>query len=209
MNWSELFRGRDRRDWRPIARGSILLSVVILATQIHNFMRIEAFETQPHSLVKATGRLWRVKPHRGPASLLFDTGHGQIVLSCETPTMLCVGSANTGDRKLAEGKPVDVSWIDGPAGVFSGTAHYPISIEQAGHLLLEVGPVDIAAAYRTNLRLDMAFFGVPLFALPLLALVVARKRDQKRLAALSAQWRRRRESASEAPEIEPPGSGSR
>ena len=209
MNWSGLFLGRDRDDWRPLARGLILISVVVFATQIHNFMRIQAFETQPHSLVKATGRLWRVKPHRGPASLLFDAGHGQVVLSCETPTILCTGSANTGDRRLADGKQVDVAWIDGPAGVFSGTAHYPISIEQAGHLLLEGGPADIAAAYRSNLGLDMVFIGVPLFVLPLLALAIARKRDQARLAALSAAWRRRHESANKAPELGPPGSASR
>ena len=193
MSWNSLFGDWRSDGWRPTALILILISLVIFGLQAHHFMRIREFESQPHVLVKASGRIWLDKGGRSGRWLLLDTGQGQIHLSCETPTVLCMSSASVGGGKLAQGSRVSVAWIDGPAGMFSGTAHYPVRIEQLGQLLLEFTPTDIVEAQLHNLGGELALVGGAMFAVPLILLLVAGRRDRARTAAASAAWHRRHE----------------
>lgn len=198
MNWRNPFNftdvGSHRIDWQATARVLIFLSLVIFAFQIHNALRIRDFEAGPPEAVEGSGRIWFSTSNRGDSALYLDTGTTRITLSCGSASAIGGSSAGLGKGDLLQGGPGTAAWIDVPVGFVSGTDHCPLRVAQRGRQIIDLSAADIAETQWTRLAMEVKLVGTAMFALPLLFLVVARRRDKSRRDAASAAWRRRHDN---------------
>ena len=198
----------DKAGDRQAARLLIALYLPMLGLQVHNYLRIQAFESRQHQVLEASGAV-TTRYGRGGASLLLQTQTGQIRIASQAPSMFSADGNGISESTLIEGMPVTAAWVDAPAGLVSGTTRYPVRIEQGGRVLLSRDMTSVVASQKAALALEAALIALLLFVAPLLYLFVARRQDAARVAAAFAAWRHRRESAEEAPELSSPGSASR
>ncbi len=198
--------GRDPGDWRGVARGVIAIAAVLLVLDACTLLRLAAFESQPPAATRASGRIWYVAGRRGGTMLRFETSNGWINLTTGPSTVLGSAWSGVDSMWVRQNAMADVAWIDAPAGVFHGTIHYPIHVEQAGRVLLHLdGPKAVAEAERVDLLQEALLVGIGMFGVPALLLAIARRRDKARRDALSLEWRERRGRARAG---DPPGSTS-
>ena len=185
-------RGRPD-DWRGIAWGSMAIATMILVLDASTLVRVHDFESRPPPVMQVEARIRNQSVRKTSMGLHVETSSGGVLLTTGPATVFGSVRSDVESRRVLQDRPAKVAWIDAPAGIFYGTIHYPIRIEQEGAILLQLdGPAGVAKAQRTDLLQEVLVVGITMFAIPALLLMVARRRDHARRAALSAAFRERR-----------------
>ena len=188
--------GGSRRpgNWRDLAWLLMPFALAVLVLDALTFARVLAFESHPPAVVHATGRV-RNQPaeHRRNAQLWIEASQGWVDLVTGPANLFGSSQAAAGSTQLDNGSPATVAWLDAPASLFHDTLHYPIHVEQNGHVLFSVdGAAGVAAAERGDLLTEAVVVGILGVLLPAMSLFVAHRRDLRRRGAESVALRKRR-----------------
>lgn len=157
--------------------------------------RFVALAWNPPAVHEIEARARDVPASRGQghgAALSVAAPDGRLLLTTGPSTVM--GRARSGvDAMRVDPEIVaKVAWIDAPATLPAWTTHYPIRVEQAGHVLRAIeGAAGIAREELPGVLTEAALCG--LFCAGTLWPLVARRRsDRRRIADARAAWQGRR-----------------
>jgi hypothetical protein len=190
-----------RRRGDPVTLGDRLVggifiaaAATVLALDVVTAARFLAFAWTPPAVHDVEARIREdAQQGRGQGSALrVETNNGWIAVTTGPSTVLGTARSGVDSQRVVQDTVAKVAWIDAPARLVNGTAHYPIRVEQSGHVLLEVdGAAGIVRAELPELLAEAGFFGAVLAALAWWQLAMGR-RDALKMAAARAAWHQRR-----------------
>jgi len=194
-----------RRFGDPVTIGDRLLlgalaaaAAAVAALDAVTAARLLVFGSAPpatHRIEAVIKEVAAPKGRRGGAPGFFvATKDGWMSLRAGPATVLGTPRTGVGSKRVLPDVLATVSWIDAPASAFGEPIHYPVHVEQAGRVLIDVGGA--AGIVRTELRdlaFEAAFAGAFVAALAWF-LAAMNRRDKVKMAAARAAWHRRRGS---------------
>jgi hypothetical protein len=166
-------------------------AAVIMALDVVTVARLLAFAWSPPAAHEVQGRVSHEALGRRRGSLLrVETPDGWIALSTGPSTVLGSRRSAVDSKFVYRNIATKVAWIDAPARATVWTTHYPVRVEQLGHVLLDIdGAAGIARAELPGVIVEALLAGVVASAL-LWTLLAASRREERELAAA---WHRHRE----------------
>jgi hypothetical protein len=196
LDWRWFF-GRDttdprRVDSRSLARLLIAMALAIFAIETYGLARIQAFASGSPEVVQASGRVWIETGARGGSSIHLDTGHGWFRLSADAPRVLGHSSSGVRGGDVIKGGWATVAWIDAPAGLYNGTTHFPLKLEQQGRRILGLTPQQVAKKQRQLLLDEFILTACMMFVPSVLWLILGYRRHQAGIAQARTAWQERR-----------------
>ena len=156
-----------RRVARPAPTGSsagawliATLAAVVLAYDASTWIRLRAFEAGPPPVTRVDARVRFQAMRKRGTVLRVETSNGWIALTTGPSSVFGTTSAGVESALIAQNGVASVAWIDAPASPLHGTVHYPLHVEQAGRVLLQVdGAAAVAAAERADLLPELGIAG--------------------------------------------------